>query len=173
MSSDDQKNDDQKNIDLILLTIGVLIGVAVGLFVIARDVSNESMARMQMQDQRFQAAVNARIAPAGSVVLDGEVVEDPGVTAVVEAEAAPVKLTGPQVYNQACLACHGGGIGGAPKTGDASAWGPRIAQGRDVLNDHAINGFQNVGFMPPKGGAMQLSDEEIIAAVDYLVEQVQ
>lgn len=166
-------SDDQKNIDLILLTIGVLIGIAVGLFVIARDVNNDTMARMQMNDARYQAAVNARIQPAGSVVLDGEVVNDPGVAAVIEAEAAPVKLTGPQVYNQACLACHGGGIGGAPKTGDAVAWAPRIAQGREVLNDHAINGLQNVGFMPPKGGAMQLSDEEIIAAVGYLVEQAQ
>lgn len=167
-------NDDQKNIDLILLTIGVLIGVAVGLFVIARDVNNESLARMQLNDPKYQAAVNERIQPAGRLVLDGEVVQDPGVAAVAEAEAAPVVMTGPQVYNAACLACHGGGIGGAPKTGETGAWSARIAQGRDILNKHALEGFTgSAGFMPPKGGRVDLSDGEIIAAVDYMVEQVQ
>jgi len=166
-------SDDQKNIDLILLTIGVLIGVAVGLFVIARDMGNANMERMQLNDPKYQAAVNERIAPLGSVVLDGEMVADPGVAAVKDAPAAAVLMTGPQVYNAACLACHGGGIGGAPKTGVAADWSARIAKGRDVLNKHAIEGFQGVGFMPPKGGRIDLSDEEIIAAVDYLVEQVQ
>lgn len=167
-------SDDQKNVDIILLTIGLLIGVAVILFVIARGVGNQSTATQHSQDAAFQAAVNSRIAPIGNVVLDGEAGQDPGVTAVTEAEAAPSLMTGPQVYNAACLACHGGGIGGAPKTGDAAAWSARIAQGSDVLNKHAIEGFQgDAGFMPPKGGRVDLSDEEIIAAVEYLVEQVQ
>lgn len=167
-------SDDQKNVDLILLTIGVLIGVAVGLFVIARDMGNDNMARMQLNDAEYQAAVNQRIAPIGKVVLDGEVVEDPGVTAVTEAEAAAELMTGPQVYNAACLACHGGGIGGAPKTGVAADWSQRIAGGESLLKERAINGFQGeVGFMPPKGGRVDLSDGEINAAVDYLIEQVQ
>lgn len=167
--------EDKKNIDLILLTIGVLIGIAVGLFVIARDMGNESLQRMQLNDPIFQAAVNERIEPFGRVVLDGETVEDEAdVARVVDAEAAPELLTGPQVYNVACLACHGGGIGGAPATGDAAAWGPRIAQGNDVLYEHALAGFQgSAGFMPPKGGRVDLSDGEINAAVDYLIEQVQ
>lgn len=167
--------EDKKNIDLILLTIGVLIGVAVGLFVIARDVSNASMERMRQNDPAYQAAVDERIEPLGRVVLDGEKVDDEeDVARVVGAEAAPAVMTGPQVYNAACLACHGGGIGGAPTTGDAAAWGPRIAQGTDVLYQHAIEGFTgSAGFMPPKGGRVDLSDGEISAAVDYLVEQAQ
>ncbi|MGI9290811.1 MAG: c-type cytochrome [Gammaproteobacteria bacterium] len=168
-------SDDQKNIDLILLTIGVLIGVTVGLFVIARDMSNETMARMEMNDPAIQAAVNERIAPAGRVVLDGETVEDEAdVAAVVGAEAAPAMMTGPQVYNAACIACHGGGIAGAPKTGDKAAWSARIAAGMDTLNANAINGIQGTaGYMPPKGGRADLSDEEIILAVEYLVDQAQ
>lgn len=164
---------DQKNIDLILLTVGVLIGVAVGLFVIARDMGNASMARMQLEDPVFQAAVNERIEPFGQVTLDGETIAaDPELTRVNEAEAAPASLTGPQVYNAACLACHGGGIGGAPVTGDKAAWAARIAQGADTLNQHALEGFTGAaGFMPPKGGRTDLSDDEIIAAVQYLVEQ--
>jgi len=159
--------------DLILLTIGVLIGVAVGLFVIARDMGNETMARMQMNDPVYQAAVNKRIAPFGRLVLDGEtVVDEAEVARVVEAETAAVMLTGPQVYNTACIACHGGGIAGAPTTGDAAAWGPRIAQGMDTLGQNAINGLTGAtGFMPPKGGRIDLSDDEILAAVKYLVDQ--
>jgi len=166
-------SDDQKNIDLILLTIGVLIGVAVGLFVIARDVGNETMARMQLNDPVMQAAVIERIRPFGHVVLDGEVIADEEeVAAVVSAEAAPVMMSGPQVYNAACMACHGGGIAGSPKTGDAAAWGPRIAQGMDTLNKNAIDGLQgSAGYMQPKGGRTDLSDDEIIAAVQYIVDQ--
>ncbi len=168
-------SDDQKNVDLILLTIGVLIAVAVGLFVIARGMSNEIMAEMQLNDPAVQAVIDERIEPAGRLVLDGEAVADEAdVAAVVGAEEAPAKMTGPQVYNAACIACHGGGIGGAPKTGDAGAWAARIAQGMDALNGNAINGLQGAaGFMPAKGGRADLSDEEIIAAVQYLVDEAQ
>jgi len=164
---------DQKIFDLILLTIGVLIGVAVGIFIISRDLGNENMARMQMNDPVYQAAVVARIEPFGKVTLDGEAIaEDPELTRVNAAEAAPALLTGPQVYNAACLACHGGGIGGAPMTGDKAAWAPRIAQGMTTLQKNAIDGLQgSAGFMPPKGGRSDLSDGEINAAVAYLVEQ--
>lgn len=166
---------DQKNVDLILLTVGVLIGVAVGLFIIARDMGNANMARMRLEDPAYQTAVVGRIEPFGKVTLVGEViVEDPQLARVNEAEAAPVLMTGPQVYNAACLACHGGGIGGAPMTGDKQAWAPRIAQGKDTLHQNALNGLQGAaGFMPAKGGRTDLSDEEIIAAVDYLVQQAQ
>jgi cytochrome c5 len=168
-------SDDQKNVDLILLTIGVLILVAVGLFVIARDMGVATQERMAMNDPAVRAAVDSRIAPAGRVVLDGEsVADEAAVAAVVDAEAAPVVMTGPQVYNAACIACHGGGVAGAPKTGDKDAWSARIAAGMDTLNSNAINGIQGAaGYMPPKGGRADLSDEEIIAAVEYLVEQVQ
>jgi cytochrome c5 len=168
-------SDDRKNIDLILLTIGVLIGVAVALFVIARGMGNETMDRMQLNDPEYQAAVDERIEPFGKLVLDGETVADEvEVARVVDAAEAPAVLTGPQVYNAACIACHGGGIAGAPATGDAAAWGPRIAQGMDALAQNAINGLQgSAGYMPPKGGRADLSDDEIIAAVQYLVDQAQ
>ena len=164
---------DNKIVDLILLTIGILIAVAVVIFVISRNMGNETMSHMQMNDPAIQAAINERIEPFGQVVLDGEtVVDEAEVAAVVGAAEAPALLTGPQVYNVACMACHGGGIAGAPKTGDAAVWAPRIAQGMDTLNKNALNGLQgSAGFMPPKGGRGDLSDEEIIAAVQYLVDQ--
>jgi S-disulfanyl-L-cysteine oxidoreductase SoxD len=89
-----------------------------------------------------------------------------------EAVAAP--LTGPQVYNAVCIACHAApGIGGAPALGNGDAWAARIAQGMDTLIDHALHGFSgSTGIMPMKGGRVDLSDEEIIGAIEYMVEQV-
>lgn len=77
-------------------------------------------------------------------------------------------------YKSKCVACHGGGIAGAPKLGDKAAWAARITQGDEVLLQHAIKGFKgDTGYMPPKGGFMALSDEEISAAVQYMVSQSQ
>ena len=88
-----------------------------------------------------------------------------------EAVAAP--LTGPQVYNAVCIACHAPpGVGGAPALGDSDAWAARIAQGMDTLIDHALHGFSgSTGVMPKKGGRVDLSDEEIIGAIEYMVAQ--
>jgi cytochrome c5 len=73
------------------------------------------------------------------------------------------------VYSATCVACHGAGIAGAPKFGDKGAWAARIAQGNNVLYDHALKGFQGkAGMMPPKGGS-SAADADVKAAVDYMV----
>ena len=96
----------------------------------------------------------------------------PQVAAAPAAEPVETMLSGPQVYNEACLVCHGSGIGGAPVLNDSAAWEARIAQGTDVLYQHAIEGFTgDSGFMPAKGARMDLSDDEVKAAVDYMVEE--
>ncbi len=83
-------------------------------------------------------------------------------------------LSGPQVYNEACKACHGAGIGGAPIMGDAAQWVERLAQGNDMLIQHAIAGFSGAtGFMPPKGGRVDLSDEEVTSAVEFMIAESQ
>ncbi|RZJ85190.1 MAG: cytochrome c5 family protein [Massilia sp.] len=95
--------------------------------------------------------------------------------AAAPAAAAPAVAsadTGKNVFNAACVACHGAGIAGAPKLGDKAAWTPRVAQGNGVLYEHAIKGFQGkAGVMPPKGGAA-VSDADVKAAVDYMVAAV-
>jgi cytochrome c5 len=89
-----------------------------------------------------------------------------------EEEAAGVDsgLDGEALYaSVGCAACHGAGVAGAPKLGDAEAWGPRIEQGTDALYQSVFNGK---GVMPPRGGS-SASDEEIMAVVDYMVSQAQ
>ncbi|MGV3492972.1 MAG: c-type cytochrome [Ramlibacter sp.] len=86
--------------------------------------------------------------------------------------ATTVAAGGQDTYAKACVACHGAGVAGAPKLGDKADWGPRIAQGKDTLYTHAIQGFTGAkGMMPPKGGMTSLSDDEVKAAVDYMVAQ--
>jgi cytochrome c5 len=75
--------------------------------------------------------------------------------------------TGAQVYAAQCTACHSVGAAGAPKTGDAAAWAPRIKQGYDVLLTSALKGK---GAMAPQGGG-DFSDFEIARAVVYLANQ--
>jgi cytochrome c len=88
-----------------------------------------------------------------------------------EAAVAADPNLGLNIYQQACATCHKGGLAGAPIVGDVQQWESRIAQGMDVLVDHAINGYQgSAGYMPPKGGQVQLSDEEVTAAVEYMVD---
>lgn len=79
--------------------------------------------------------------------------------------------TGKTVYEGVCAACHGSGIPGIPQFGDASAWGERIKLGKETLYEHAIHGFTgNSGMpMPARGGKPELSDDEVKAAVDFMI----
>lgn len=78
---------------------------------------------------------------------------------------------GEKLFGSVCTTCHTAGLMGAPKLADKAAWAPRIAQGKDTLYKHAIGGYQGkAGVMPAKGGS-QASDEEVKAAVDYMVSK--
>lgn len=90
----------------------------------------------------------------------------PAAAAVAAATGDLVK--GEQIYTANCLSCHGAGVLGAPKFGDKTLWGPRIAQGIDTLHTNALNGIR---MMPPKGGNATLKDEDVKAAVDYMVSK--
>ncbi|MBU2919526.1 MAG: cytochrome c5 [Psychrosphaera sp.] len=103
--------------------------------------------------------VEKRIQPVGQVYLAGAEPAKP-------AEPAGPK-SGADVYQQSCFACHGTGAMGAPKKGDAAAWGPREAKGMSTLLDHAINGFNA---MPPKGTCMACSNDEIKAAIEFMLK---
>lgn len=110
-----------------------------------------------------RTAIEDRIKPIGEICLQGDS-ECGG--AAVAASSGP--RSGEDVYNSACMACHGTGAGGAPVLGDVVAWADRIAKGNDALYASGINGVPGTG-MIAKGGCMNCSDEEINAAVDYMV----
>ncbi|RSD32208.1 c-type cytochrome [Vibrio pectenicida] len=107
--------------------------------------------------QQEYDAIAERIKPVGNVYLAGS-------------EPVKAEPTGPRdgasVYGTFCIACHSSGVSGAPKTGNADDWAPRIAQGKDVLKNHAIKGFNA---MPAKGTCMDCSDDEIVAAIEHMI----
>jgi cytochrome c5 len=144
----------------IILLVQLIVG---GLRV---DASSPSMS---------EDAVAKRLKPVGEVAL-GEPDEvtaapsagAPTATGAQVAAAAPEDV-GQKVYRASCTVCHGAGIAGAPKTGDKTAWQPRVAQGKDAMYNSAIKG-KNA--MPPKGGALGTPDADIKAAVDYMLARL-
>ena len=105
-------------------------------------------------DAMTQEAVAQRIQPVGSIVIK-------------DASAAVVLKTGEQVYQAQCVACHANGVAGAPKLGDAAAWGPRVKTGYDLLLISALKGKNAMG---AQGGG-EFSDIEIGRAVVYMANQ--
>lgn len=156
-----------------MVVIGALIVVTIALIFLARFIAGQTQLQWVREQPETQEQVAARIAPVGRVTLPGDLADLPPVVPVV-AQVAPaeVEMTGPQVYNQACLVCHGPGIGGAPTIDAPGDWQLRLDQGIEVVYQHAILGYMGpAGYMPPKGGRADLSDEEVKAAVDYMLEK--
>jgi cytochrome c5 len=160
---------DRTFFDTFMLVLGLLVAIAIGLIVLSRIIAANTSARHKLEDPVFLQEVTSRIAPVARVAVAGA--DNAALNPPVAAPAAgAADLAGEDVYNQACVACHGAGVAGAPKFGDVAAWAPRIAQGAETLNTHALQGFQGKGgFMPPKGGRTDLSDQSVINAVEYMV----
>jgi cytochrome c5 len=168
-------NRDQKFYDMYSLVIGVLAFVSLGIFVLAMKMSDLTQDVYTSSSEEYKEAVAERLRPFGQVYMPGEDIPSHETQVAEAAPAAPVAtaLSGPQVFNEACIACHGSGIGGAPVLSDAQNWAARIEQGIDVLSEHAINGYTGAaGYMPPKGARLDLSDEEVRDAVSYMVSEV-
>jgi cytochrome c5 len=127
----------------------------VGLAVLS--LSSHALTDKQLQD------VKARIKPVGSICLEGDACGAP----VAASDGKP--KSGEEVFNASCNACHGTGVGGAPKNGDKEAWKPRLAQGKATLHTNAITGIRA---MPPKGTCMSCSDDEVAAAVDFMLSHL-
>ena len=163
---------DRTFFDTFLLVLGILVGVTIGLIIIARIIAANTSVANRAEDPVYQRQVEERIRPVARVAIAGQdntALAPPAAAAAVAVTAA-ADLTGEQVYNQACVACHGAGVAGAPKFGDKAAWAPRIAQGMDTLHAHALQGYQGkAGYMPPKGGRTDLSDQSIVNSVDYII----
>ena len=119
-----------------------------------------------MMEQATEAVQDAGKAVAEVAESAAAAVAD----AVAQAPAGEPDLEkGKAIYSTACFACHMTGAAGAPKLDDKAAWAPRLAQGMEALVASSINGK---GAMPPKGGRADLSDEDVRAAVAYMVDQV-
>lgn len=110
----------------------------------------------------------AACSPGGDQAVDAGAVPGSGPDAPAESWREAHMLTGEEVYEAVCSECHREGKDGAPATGDRDAWSGRSELWVAVLADHARSGYLN---MPQKGGHRELSDEEVSAAVEYMLQQ--
>jgi cytochrome c5 len=157
------------------LVLGILFAVTLGLFAFARHVGAEHQGKQVTTDPRYLDSVEERLQPVARVAVAGQ---DNSALKIVSAgppqPAAAIPADGKGAYEKACQACHGAGIAGAPKVGDKGAWGPRIAQGKDTLYKHAIEGFTGkTGVMPAKGAHADWPDDLVKQAVDHMLELTQ
>lgn len=159
------------NILIIVVVIVALMLVFVLIYntLAGRDISISPEMEQQAMSQttpvgriRFDSAADLTPAPQQNTAT-GETGNDSN-------EAAP-GVDGQAVYDRQCIACHGTGLPAVPQLGAADDWSSRIALGIEVLYDRAINGYTGDSgmAMPAKGGNAALSDDEVRAAVDYMV----
>jgi cytochrome c5 len=154
------------------LVLGILFAVTLSLIAFARHVGASHQGKQVTTDPTYVESVEARLKPMAAVAVSGQ--DNTALTiksAGSPVAAAALPADGTAAYETACVACHGAGIAGAPKAGDKAAWGPRIAQGKDTLYQHAIGGFNGkAGVMPAKGGRTDWPDDLIKQAVDHIIE---
>lgn len=175
--------------EMVKLLLGMGIVAIVVVFAIRMLIGAFSSTTNDMD----QNAVNNRLKSVETVALVGEPAPQekakPAATTTVKAKPesvpevastpvpAPAKeeasdsaaIDGGALYKTKCIACHAAGVAGAPVFGNKAQWAPRIAKGFDALMNTALNGSKVNPAMLPKGGASDLSDAQIKAIVEYMV----
>ncbi len=163
----------QRGMSTIEATIAVAVGAIGMVFAIvllvqyattsyaARDASGESAMSHE--------AISARLKPVGEISMYDPNAPQPVAAAmpVAASTGAAAGDKGEATFKGVCTGCHSAGVLGSPKFGDKAAWAPRIAQGMDALYEHAIKGKNS---MPAKGGNPALADDDVKAAVQYMVK---
>ncbi|MCC4603206.1 c-type cytochrome [Xanthomonas codiaei] len=167
------RNYDLEFLKKFSMVIGLLVVITLGLIALA------AYLQRAIPDEVSPTAakrVQQRIAPAGAVYAGTT-----GAAAQAAAQAAALAKAASQsayggttdgktIYDNLCTACHTTGVGKAP-TLDHAHWDARIAQGKDTLYKHAIEGYTGPdgGIMPPKGGNPALTEEQVRATVDWML----
>ena len=143
----------------MLVMASLLVGSAVNGGVAASDSADE---------------IRARLKPFGDVCRTGQdcggLEDGSGAAVSAPAAAAAAGLSGQQIYDRFCFACHATGVGEAPLFGDLAQWQPRIDQGMEQMLAVSLTGR---GLMPPMGTCVTCSDDEMRAAIQYMVDSAQ
>lgn len=169
----------------VLLTIGTVILFSLAMFMGTFDTSTR-----EAREAFDQRQLERRLQPVGAVRVDDDAAdisleadEDPEAAEAAAEEAADVDADtevaedeagdiqrGEDVYASVCMACHAAGVMNAMRLDDEDGWAALLDErdGLDGLVDNAING---IGGMPARGGNSDLSDDEVRAAVVYMLEE--
>jgi cytochrome c5 len=124
---------------------------------------NANPSQQRLAEERIAPVTGVREGADGQAALAAAQAE--AQAAAAPAESGPVD--GSSVYNSVCMACHAAGVAGAPQPG-SDALAQRMAEkGLDGLKASVINGL-NV--MPPRAGRPDLTDEQIQAAIEFMLQ---
>lgn len=155
-----------------VVVILVLITIVVAIIANMASSKGGEIVRSEVQTTKLKS----RIGPVGRVSLasdpvsdSAEVKSDQTAASGSDASQAQSANVGETAYNSICQTCHTTGLLDSPIFGDKASWGDRLAAGKETLYNSAINGK---GLMAPKGGNTALSDDEVRAAVDYMLDSL-
>ena len=147
----------QSGIKSLLETVFVVVGTLVGAIIIITFATTKSKTVDEPAKVVEKTQVEEKVQPVAQVkVADKSAPQENAI------------ISGEKISQVNCILCHGAGVMGAPKIGDATQWEARIAQGKEKLINHAIQG---INMMPAKGGNASLSDEEVAAAVIWMANE--
>ncbi|HEX7983411.1 MAG TPA: c-type cytochrome [Duganella sp.] len=141
---------------LVAAVIGFFAVTVIGIILLVQYVTADKLTGAGSNSQAPEE-IAARLAPVANAGFTFK-----------DANAPKVLQSGEAIYTSTCAACHGAGVAGAPKFGDAGSWAARIAQGYDTVVKHAIEGLRA---MPAKGGNPDLDDVEVARAVVYMANK--
>lgn len=147
-----------------ILTLGIII-IGIIIAILANVFASYSFHPSNQYKTEIENSEQIRTEPEGKINL----ASNPTIkqeAPIVVASSGPV--SGKDIYNNVCMSCHTSGAAGAPMIGNSSQWTDRLSKGKDTLYANAING---IGVMPAKGGLSSLTDDEVRAAVDYLLNE--
>lgn len=165
--------------DIFLKRFSVVIAVLVGITFVCLFIAGRSVVVSDEDINPSRVALaNDRTLPVGAVrtqVTEADLAASAPAAADAAAEPASLDIAsldtsaidGGAIYGSVCLACHQAGVAGAPIPG-SDLWAERAEQGVETLAYNAING---INAMPAKGGRMDLSDAEVLAAVEHMLAQ--
>ncbi len=166
------RNYDLEFLKKFSLVIGILVLVTFGLILAGLYING---LLPHDPDPAVVKRTEARIAPVGAVYAGATGAASQAAATAAAAAAAVSEvayggtLDGAVIFSSLCTGCHTSGAGGAPMLLMAN-WAARIAQGKDTLHKHAIEGYSGAaGVMPAKGGNPALTDEQVIATVDWML----
>ena len=138
---------------LIAAVAGFFLVTVIGIILLVQFVTAQKLTGAGSDSQSAEA-IEERLSPVANAGYTFKDASGPKVLQSAEA-----------IYTSTCVACHGAGVAGAPKFGDAGAWTARLAQGYDTVLKHALEGLRA---MPAKGGNPDLDDVEVARAVVYM-----